>query len=91
MYNTYKSKLCYSKQERTDMTLQWLFALCMLAACAYAFPNGAPTQACGDMVPQHGVGAQNGTGGYKLDVTKTSDPEGVKCYHGNRVFGVKNE
>ncbi|CAL4178434.1 unnamed protein product, partial [Meganyctiphanes norvegica] len=41
-------------------------SLALLVIMASAYPNGAPTVACGDMVPLHGVGPQSSPSPYSI-------------------------
>lgn len=48
-----------------------LIALAALAAPALGNANGAPTVACEDMIPQHGVSPQSSLAPYKIFVSKS--------------------
>lgn len=44
----------------------FIFVACIAVPAAWAYSSGAPTSACGDMTPQHGVDAQKSAAPYKL-------------------------
>ena len=67
------------------MKILLLFAL---VAASFALPDGAPEDACVDMIPQHEVDPQDGNGGYTLSVSD-DDGDGVydgTCFKLNNIF-----
>lgn len=44
----------------------FIFIACVALPAAWAYSAGAPSVACGDMVPQHGVAPQQSSAPYKL-------------------------
>merc|ERR1711893_374871 len=53
-----------------EKTVMLVFAVLSLCVVVRALPGGAPEQACGDLVPQHGASPQGSNPPYRISVEK---------------------
>jgi hypothetical protein len=60
--------------------MKCFLVLFAVAAVAVAYPDGAPENTCGDMLPQHGKPAQNSSSPYLIKLSKSSIRAGEKVY-----------
>ena len=84
---TIRSCMASNCQTITELTMMSLFLLYLLSIVpsSLAFRSGAPPQACGDLMPQHGVQSAPSNDGFFLlgDVFNGS-------YIPGRTYGSKN-